>query len=73
MEYGHGDLAPSKYVAQAVKNCANHLTDKLNNCFRLPQQADNPFPYDYCPELDLSDPLEPECYSFYQQLIGVMR
>jgi hypothetical protein len=37
-------LSPSKYVAQAVKNCAKHLTDKLNNCFRLPQQADNPFP-----------------------------
>ncbi len=36
-------LSPSKYVAQAVKNCAKHLTDKLNNCFRLPQQADNPF------------------------------
>jgi hypothetical protein len=53
-------LSPSKYVAQAVKNCAKHLTDKLNNHFRLPQRADNPFLYDYYPELDLSDPLEPE-------------
>jgi hypothetical protein len=52
-------LSPSKYVAQAVKNCAKHLTDKLNNCFHLPQWADNPFPYDYCPEL-----LDPECSSF---------
>jgi hypothetical protein len=58
-------LNPSKYVAQAVKNCAKHLTDKLNNCFRLPQRADNPFPYDYCPALDLSDPLDPECSLFY--------
>jgi hypothetical protein len=65
--------SPSKYVAQAVKNCAKHLTNKLNNHFCLPQQADNPFPYDYCPELDLSDPLDPECSSFYQHLIGVMR
>ncbi len=66
-------LSPSEYVAQAVKNCAKHLTDKLNNHFCLPQQADNPFPYDYCLELDLSEPLDPECSSFYQHLIGVMR
>jgi hypothetical protein len=49
------------------------LTDKLNNHFRLPQRADNPFPYDYNLELDLSEPLDPECSSFYQHLIGVMR
>jgi hypothetical protein len=66
-------LSPSKYVSQAVKSCAKHLTDKLINCFRSPQQADNPFPYDYCPELDLSEPLDPECSSFYQHLIGVMK
>ncbi len=53
-------LSHSKYVAQAVKNCAKHLTKNLNNRFRLPQQADNPFLYDYCPKLDLSDPLDPE-------------
>jgi hypothetical protein len=53
-------LSPSKYVAQAVKNCTNHLTNKLNSHFCLPQRADNPFPYDYCPELDLTDPLDPE-------------
>jgi hypothetical protein len=52
-------LSPSKYVAQAVKKCVKHLTDKLNNCFHLPQRADNPFPYDYNPELDLSEPLDP--------------
>jgi hypothetical protein len=61
------------YVAQAVKNCAKHLTDKLDNRFHLPQQADNPFPYDYYLELDLYEPLDPECSSFYQHLIGVMR
>ncbi len=67
------ELSPSKYVAQAVKNCAKYLSDKLNNCFRLPWRADNPFPYDYYPELDLSEPLDPECSSFYQHLIGMMR
>jgi hypothetical protein len=66
-------LSPSKYVAQAVKNCTKHLTNKLNNCSHLPQHAEDPFPYDYCPELDLSDPLDPECSSFYQHLTGVMR
>ncbi len=66
-------ISPSKYVAQAVKNCAKHLTNKLNNHFCLPQWADNPFPYDYWPELDLSDHLDPDCSSFYQHLIGVMR
>ena len=59
--------------AWGLSPSTKHLTDKLNNCFRLPQRADNPFPYDYCPELDLSEPLDPECSSFYQHLIGVMR
>jgi hypothetical protein len=40
---GAWGLSPSKCVAQAVKNCAKHLTVKLNNHFCLPQQADNPF------------------------------
>jgi hypothetical protein len=53
-------LSPSKYVAQAVKKSAKHQINKLNNRFCLPQWADNPFPYDYCPELDLSDPLHLE-------------
>jgi hypothetical protein len=65
-------LSPSKYVTQAVKNCAKHLTNKLNNRFCSPQRANNPFPYNYCPDLDLSEPLDPECSSFYQHLIGVM-
>jgi hypothetical protein len=73
MEYGHGDLAPPNMLPKLSKKCSKHLTDKLNNRFRLPQRADNPFPYDYCPELDLSEPLDPECSSFYQHLIGVMR
>ncbi len=66
-------MSPSKYVAQAVKNCEKHLTKKLSICYQLPSRADNPFPLDYCPELDTSDPFDPECSSFYQHLIGVMR
>ena len=66
-------LCPSKYLAQAIKNCENHLLKKLGNCYQLPSWADNPFPMDYCLKLDASNPLGPKCLSFYQHLIGVMR
>ncbi len=66
-------LSPSRYVAQAVKNCANHLKEKLNGRYTMPSKADNPFPTDYSPDLDKSKPLDAECSSFYQHLIGVMR
>jgi hypothetical protein len=66
-------LSPSKYVVQAVKNCQLHVTDKLNGEYLIPARADNPFPVDYDPSTDLSDILKPECSSFYQHLIGVIR
>ena len=66
-------LSPSKYVVQAVKNRQLHLTEKLNGKYSIPARADNPFPVDYDPSTDLSDILDPECSSFYQHLIGVMR
>jgi hypothetical protein len=49
-----------------------HLTKKLDRKYKIPVRADNPFPVDNCPETDLSDPLDTECSSFYQHLIGVM-
>jgi hypothetical protein len=60
-------------VRKAVKNCLAHLTDKLHDRYRLPLRADNPFPCDYVPEIDTTDPLDPECSSFYQHLTGVTR
>ncbi len=66
-------LSPSKYVVQAVKNCQVHLTDKLNGRYSIPTRADNPFPVNYDPSTDLSDILDPDCSSFYQHLISVMR
>jgi len=66
-------LSPSKYFAQAVKNCQTHLTEKLHDRYRLPKQADSPFQCDCAPEMDTTDPLDPECSSFYQHLIGVTR
>ncbi len=66
-------LSPSKYVVQAVKNCQLHLTNKLAGRYSIPARADIPFPVDYDPSTDLSDFLDPDCSSFYQHLIGVMR
>jgi hypothetical protein len=65
--------SPSKYVIQAVKNCQLHLTEKLTGRYSIPARADNPFPVNYDPSTDLSDILDPDCSSFYQHLIGVMR
>jgi hypothetical protein len=66
-------LSPSKYIVQAVKNCQLHLTEKLAGRYSIPARADNPFPVDCDPSTDLSDLLDPDCSSFYQNLIGVMR
>ncbi len=66
-------ISPSKYVDQAVKNCEKHLSGKLTGRYSLPLQAKNPFPLNCSPELDTSDPLDPEASSFYQHLIGIMR
>jgi hypothetical protein len=65
-------ISPSKYVTQAVQNCQSHLTQKLNERYKIPAKADNPFACDYCPNTDMTDPLDPECASFIQHLIGVM-
>jgi hypothetical protein len=51
----------------------SNLTDKLNGKYSIPTRVDNPFPVNYDPSTDLSDILDPECSSFYQHLIGVMR
>ena len=66
-------MSPSKYVNQAVKNCQTYLTEKLNDRYKIPTRADNPFPTTYCPDTDTTEPLDPECSSFYQHLIGVLR
>ncbi len=66
-------LSPSKCVVQAVKNCQLHLTAKLNGKYSIPARVDNPFPVDYDPSTDLSEILDPECSSFNQHLINVMR
>jgi hypothetical protein len=66
-------LSPSKYVIRAVNNCQLHLTENLAGRYSISARVDNPFPVDYDPSTDLSDILDPDCSSFYQHLIGVMR
>jgi len=66
-------MSPSKYVNQAVQNCQTHLTKKLDGRYKIPVKADNPFATDYSPDIDVTEPLDPECASFFQHLIGVMR
>jgi len=66
-------LSPFRYVHQAVKNCASHLSDKFDRKYRLPKRADNPFPTDYCADTSVTKPLTPEYASFCQHLIGVMQ
>jgi hypothetical protein len=49
------------------------MTEKLGGTFKIPAKAANPFPENYSPDTDMTDPLDPECSSFFQHLIGVMR
>ncbi len=64
-------MSPSKYVNQAVKNCQTHLSAKLNDEYKILTRADNPFPTNYCPDIDATEPLDLECLSFSQHLIGL--
>ncbi len=66
-------MSPSKYVNQAVKNCQTYLSEKLNDRYKLPTRADNPIPTTYCPDIDTTELLDPECSSFYQHLISILR
>ncbi len=66
-------LSPSKYNFQAVRNCQLHLIEKLAGRYSIPARVNSPFPIDYDPSTDLSNFLDPDCSSFYQHLIGVMR
>ena len=66
-------LSPSKYIQQAVANCATHLSQNIDGQHSIPNTADNPFPTTYNPDTDESEPLNPDRASFYMHLIGCMR
>ena len=56
-------MTPVKYVHEAVRNCAVHLTSNYGGRFMLPKKAENPFNMGYDPELDTSSELEPDMVS----------
>ena len=66
-------LSPSKYVNADVKDIEQSMTERLDGIYVIPHKPANPFPVDYCPELDESEALEPSYSSYFQHLIGVMR
>jgi hypothetical protein len=66
-------LSPAKYVQAAVKNCEAYLKDKLNGNYSLPKKAENPFPYEYNPDEDVSPLLDVPTAMYYMQLIGILR
>ena len=66
-------LSASKYVQEAVRNCAKHIKAHYKGEFELIKHAPNPFPVSYEPETDVSPLLDPDAASYYQTVIGVIR
>ncbi|KAL7504486.1 LOW QUALITY PROTEIN: hypothetical protein ACHAXN_002117 [Cyclotella atomus] len=50
-----------------------YLKDKLNGNYSLPKRVENPFPYDYSPDEDVSLLLDVSTATYYMQLIGILR
>jgi hypothetical protein len=65
-------LSPSKYVREAVKNCEVFLKNNFDGKHKLPKSAPNAFWQGYQPEIDVTEPLDPERASYYQTMIGVL-
>ena len=66
-------LIPSKYVEYEVKHVKSYMSYNLNEIYKLPSQADNPFSMQYTLELDVTPMLEPLLASYYISLIGIRR
>ena len=62
-------MIPSKYVQEAVRNCEIYLKEQCGGKYSLVKGAANTFAYHYEPEVDVSEPLNPEMASYYQYLI----
>jgi hypothetical protein len=59
------------YVKNAVKICKEMLI-KDSRQLKTGRGTERPMPRTYWPELDVSQVLEPELASRYQQLIGIL-
>ena len=47
-------MSPIKYVKEAVRNCAAHLSSNYGSKYRMPKKMENLFKMGYGPELDTS-------------------
>ena len=66
-------MSPTKYVQEAVRNCAVHLSSNYGGKYRMPKKAENPFKMGYDPELDTSPELDPDAVSYYLTVIAILR
>ena len=60
-------------LQEACKNCKTFLKNNFDGKYSLPKMSPNPFVGGYRPEIDMTDPLDPDRASYYQTMIGVMR
>ena len=63
-------MSPEKYVRAAVENVEKRLK-RMNKV--LPSKCVTPTTYKYRPEEDLSEDLEGDELTYFQELIGVLR
>ena len=66
-------LSPSKYVQEVWNNCETFLKNNFDGNYSLPKMAPKPFVGGYRPETDMTDQLDPDRASYYQNMIRVMR
>ena len=47
-------MSPIKYVQEAVRNCAVHVSSNYGGKYKMPKKAENPFKIGCDPEVDTS-------------------
>ena len=62
----------TKYVHEAVRNCAAHLSTQCSGKYKMPKKAYNPFKMGYDLELDTSPELDHEAASYYLTIISIL-
>ena len=66
-------MSPARYVHEAVRNGAVHLSSNYGCKHRIPTKAENPFKMRYDPELNTSPELDLDAVSYYLTIIGIMK
>ena len=66
-------MSPVKYVQEAVRNCAVHLSANHSGKFRLPEKVENLFKLGCDPEVDTSPEVDPDTAFCYLTIIHIQR